>query len=362
MVTRLIRDFGRLALIAAVTAALAAPVSAQTEKAAAPKTAPAAKPKPKPKPKPKAAAKRSKESLVIDRVVAVINDVIVLESELGRRVIPLAAEMDDIKDDRERARRQKNLAGKVLDDMVNEELILGAAREAKLEVGAKEIDNAVEEIKKQNNVDDAGLAKALEMQGYTMTAYRGDVSKQILRMRAINVLVRPRVTVTDEDVRAAYDARSRRSGAVTKVKLHHVLIALPEKPSQQQIASAKKRASELIERVRGGADFASLTDQYSDDAATAGTGGELGWIERGSLPTEWEAIVFAMSKGEVRGPISGPSGLHVFFVSDLVQADQKPFDEVKESIRNDLYRREMDKETMQWLDELRKKAHVEVKL
>jgi parvulin-like peptidyl-prolyl isomerase len=320
--------------------------------------APAAAQKQPAKRKPRAKA----ETFVVDRVVAVVNDEIVLQSDLDRRLMPIADDVDGIADLRERERRRKSLAGQMLDDMVSEELILAAAREAKLEVTEKEIDNALDEIKKQNKVDDAGLAKALELQGYTMSSYRTDVRKQILRMRAVNVLVRPRVTVTDDDVRAAYDARSRRSGAVSKVRLHHVLVALPKNPPQQQLAAAKAKAAELIERVRAGEKFEALTEAYSDDTATATSGGELGWIERGSIPTEWEAIVFGMQKGEVRGPISGPSGLHVFHVSELEQADQKPFDEVKEQIRNDLYRKEMDRETMQWLDELRKNAHVEMKL
>jgi len=303
-----------------------------------------------------------KAVFVVDRVVAVVDSGIILESELARRVAPLTADLEDIGDIHERQRRQNMLASRVLDEMVSEELIISAAAEAKLEVGDKEVENALDEIRKQNNVDDAGLAKALEMQGYTMSSYRKDVRRQIMRMRAVNVLVRPRVAITDEDVRAAYDARSRRSGAITKVLLHHVLVALPQQPSQQQIAAAKTRAADAIERVRGGEEFAAVAKDMSDDDATASTGGDLGWIERGSLATEWEAIVFAMSKGEVRGPISGPSGLHVFYVSELEQAEQKPFEEAKEKIRNDLYRREMDKQTSQWLEELRKKAHVELKL
>lgn len=359
------RTLRNLAYLATLVA-LAAPAAAQDSEPAKTEAA-----KTKTKAKAKAAmpthrrtmAKNSaKEMFIVDRVAAVVNDEIILESELARRIVPLAADLEDITDIKERARRRKLLAGKALDDMVNEELVLAAAKEAKLEVTAKEIDNALAEIKKQNEVDDAGLAKALEMQGYSMSAYRSDVKKQILRMRAINVLVRPRVTITDEDVRAAYDTRSRRSGAVSKVRLHHIMVALPEKPTQQQIAAAKAKASDVIDKVRGGEKFQDLTEHYSDDLATSASGGDLGWIERGSIPTEWEAIVFAMSKGEVRGPISGPSGLHVFYVSDLEQVEQKPFDEVKEQIRNDLYRRAMDRETVQWLDEQRKKAHVELKL
>ena len=348
---RVVRTRHGWALAAALAAALATPTAAHAQAEPGAGSAPT-----------KASDKTAPEAFVIDRVVAVVDDEIVLQSELARRTVPLAAELDDIKDARERQRRQNLLASRVLDEMVNEQLILGAAAEAKLEVSDKEVRNAVDEIKKQNNVDDEGLAKALEMQGYTMSSYRKDVRRQILRMRAVNVLVRPRVTVTDEDVRAAYDAKSRRSGAITKVHLHHILIEVPDKPSQQQVAAAKQRAAAAIERVRGGEPFTKVAEQVSDDAATASDGGDLGWIERGSLATEWEAIVFAMSKGEVRGPINGPHGLHVFYVADLEQAEQQPFDEAKEKLRNDLYRREMDKQTNLWLDELRKKAHVELKL
>ncbi|RMH37867.1 MAG: hypothetical protein D6689_20620 [Deltaproteobacteria bacterium] len=300
--------------------------------------------------------------VLLDRVVAVVNDEIILQSDLERRLLPLAASLDDIRDERERERRRRALAQQVLDDLVNERLVLEAAKEAKLEVSEREVDNALAEIKKQNNLDDAGLAKALAMQGYTMSSYREDVRRQILRMRAINVLVRPKVSVTDEDVRAAYDARSRRSGAVKRVHLHHVLIAVPPKVSATQLAQAKARAAEVIDKARSGVPFADLAREYSDDDATKADGGDLGWIERGSLPTEWEAIVFSMSKGEVRGPISGPNGLHVFYVSDLEQVEQKPFDEVKEQIRGELFRREMDRKTTEWLAELRNKAYVDIKL
>ena len=68
--------------------------------------------------------------------------------------------------------------------------------------------------------------------------------------------------------------------------------------------------------------------------------------------------MFAMEKGEVRGPISGPQGLHVFYVSEVVKRAVKPFKEVKQQLRNELYRKSLDRRTRTWLDDLRKKAHV----
>lgn len=190
----------RIALVAfAAALALGVPgAGAQTAKKKPPKPSKPAKPR---------------EFVVVDRVVAVVNDSIILDSELRRRVEPLAAEFEGITDPRERARRIKMLETQILEEMIDEEIIVQAAQEAQLEVTEEEVDAAVEEIKRQNNVDDEGLERALRSQGYTLSAYRADVARQILRMRAINVLVRPRVNVTDDDVRAAYEERARRAPA-----------------------------------------------------------------------------------------------------------------------------------------------------
>jgi peptidyl-prolyl cis-trans isomerase SurA len=300
--------------------------------------------------------------LSVDRVVAVVNDAVILHSEMMRRVAPLSSELENVSDTAERKRRKDKLKSTVLDEMINEELIVQAAAESKVEVAAKEVQNALEEIKKQNSLDDNQLAEALRMQGYSMASYRFDVRRQILRMRAINMLVRPRVTVTDDDVRARFDAQSRRSAAVKRIKLRHIVVGLSERPSEAELATAKKKAADIIEQVRGGADFARLAAAESADESTKYTGGELGWIERGSIDTEWEVIVFGMNKGEVRGPITGPRGLHVFQVTELERNAQKPFAEVKEQLRNEIYRKEMDRQTRLWLEELRDKAHIQVKL
>lgn len=308
------------------------------------------------------ADKSRPQAIVVDRVIATVNDAIILQSELRIRVLPMVADLENIADPQERMRRQSKLTSQVLEDMIAEELIVQAAQQATLQVEDGEVAAAVEEIKRQNNLDDRAFEQALAMQGMSLSAYKKDVRRQLLRMRAINMLVRPRVTVTDEDVRARYDELGRRSAAVNKVYLKHVLIGLPASPTPAQTDGARAKAAEVIERAKGGEVFSELAKQYSDDTATREGGGDLGWIERGSLPTEWEEVVFSMDKGEVRGPIKGPQGLHVFFVEDVKGSDRESFEQMKEQIRNELYRKEMDKQTGVWLEELRKKAHIDRKL
>jgi peptidyl-prolyl cis-trans isomerase SurA len=303
------------------------------------------------------------KKLRVEYVVAVINDAIILNSELEARRLPVLSEAQQIADPKERERRIAKLTSQVLDEMVNEELIVQAAEAAKIEIESSEVQAALDEIKQQNSLDDAGLAAALAGQGYTLSNYKHEMRRQLLRFRAVNQLVAPKVQVTDEDVRARYDQMARRTEQVQAVKLAHMLFRLPEHATEQQIATAKDKAGKAIARVKAGEDFAKVAATESEDDSTKATGGELGWFQRGSMANpEWEPIVFAMEKGDVRGPVTGPQGFHVFQVTEVKRSDLKPFPEMKEQLQRELRRREMDKQTQTWVEDLRKKAYIDIKL
>jgi parvulin-like peptidyl-prolyl isomerase len=329
--------------------------------AAAP-SAPAPSPTPAgSRPAPPVAGRGAK--LKVDYVVAIVNDAIILNSELEARRTPAIAEAQQITDPKERDRRIAKLTSQVLDEMVNEEVIVQAAEAAKIEVESSEVQAALDEIKQQNNLDDAGLATALSAQGFTLANYKTEVRRQMLRLRAENQIVAPKVQVTDEDVRARYDQMARRTEQVQAVKLSHMLFKLPDHATEQQIAEAKEKASKAIARVKAGEEFAKVAAAESEDDSTKATGGELGWFQRGSMANpDWEPVVFAMEKGDVRGPVTGPQGFHVFQVTEVKRSDLKPFADMKDQLQRELRRREMEKQTQTWVEELRKKAYVDIKL
>jgi peptidyl-prolyl cis-trans isomerase SurA len=303
------------------------------------------------------------KKLRVEYVVAVINDAIILNSELEVRRVPVLAETQQITDAKERERRVAKLTSQVLDEMVNEEVIVQAAEAAKIEIESSDVQAALDEIKQQNNLDEAGLAAALSAQGYTLANYKHELRRQLLRYRAVNQLVSPKVNVTEEDVHARYDQMARRTEQVQAVKLSHMLFKMPEHATEQQIADAKDKASKAMARVKGGEDFTKVAATESEDDSTKATGGELGWFQRGSMANpEWEPIVFAMEKGDVRGPVSGPQGFHVFLVTEIKRSDLKPYPEMKEQLMRELRRRETDKQTQTWVEELRKKAYIDIKL
>ncbi|MEO8841517.1 MAG: peptidylprolyl isomerase [Kofleriaceae bacterium] len=308
------------------------------------------------------ASRNSGQKVSLERVIAIVNDSIILQSELDARLTPVRAEAEQIQDPGERKRRLAKLSSQVLDEMVNEELIVQAAEGAKIDVESSEVQAALDEIKQQNNLDDAGLAQALGAQGYTLQNYKADLRRQLMRLRAVNTIVQPKIQITEEDVHARYDQMQRRSEAVSAVRLSDILIKLADHATEQQINDAKDKAGKAVERVKAGEDFAAVAKDMSDDDSTKQTGGELGWFERGSINPDWEQIVFSMEKGDVRGPVSGPQGLYVFLVTDIKKSELKPYPEMKDQLTKELRRRELDKQTQTWVEELRKKAYIDIKL
>ena len=150
-----------------------------------------------------------------------------LASEVEEKAAPLLADASKVADPDKRAARAASLRHEVLDRLIDDELILQQAAELKLSVTSEQIDASIDEIKKQNNIDDDQLRDALRGQGMSMAAYRSDLKRQLLRFRVLNIAVGSRVNVSDEEVKAYYE-RHMKGAANTQVRASHIFIAIPD--------------------------------------------------------------------------------------------------------------------------------------
>ncbi|HEY1587381.1 MAG TPA: peptidylprolyl isomerase, partial [Polyangia bacterium] len=117
-----------------------------------------------------------------------------------------------------------------------------------------------------------------------------------------------------------------------------------------------------LELARGGTSFAELAKQYSDDDGTKTSGGDLGWVGKGVLVDALDDAMAQMEPGDLRGPIRTDRGWVVLQLVERKSGDLKPYEEIKEQLRKQLYDQQVEKAQQSWLKELRKKAHVEVRL
>jgi len=298
---------------------------------------------------------------VVEKIAAVVGDDIVMASEVEEKAVPFLAEAARVTDQGQRSARAAAIRREVLDRLIDDQLIAQQASELRLSVSSEDVDKSIEEIKRQNGIDDQQLAQALRGQGMTMGTYRQDLKKQILRFRVINIAVGSKVAVSDEDVQSYYD-RHMKSGAEVQVRASHVFIAIPDGADAGVVAEKQAAAAALLERAKAGEDFAKLAREHSEDAATRAEGGDLGTFGKDMLPKPIEELVFAMEIGEVRGPLRADRGFHVIKLVEKKTKPAKPFAEVREELRAQLRQKEVERQTKSYLADLRKKTLVDVRL
>ncbi|HTA19537.1 MAG TPA: peptidylprolyl isomerase [Polyangia bacterium] len=300
------------------------------------------------------------DARLVEKVAAVVGDNIILASEVEEKAAPMLADASRIGDPAKRAARATALRREVLDRLIDDELILQQATDLKLSVTNEQVDQSIEEIKKQNSLDDDQLKEALRGQGMSMAGYRADLKRQLLRYRVLNIAVGSRVSISDEEVKGYYE-RHMKDGGNVQVRASHIFVAIPDGADAATVAEKQAWAKKLLERAKGGEDFAKLAKQYSDDAATRGDGGDLGMFGKDMLPKAIEEIVFSMQPGELAGPVRADRGFHVIKLVSRKVGDAKPLAEVQDDIRIQLRQKEMEKQTKSYLTELRKKTLVDVR-
>ena len=301
---------------------------------------------------------------VVERIVAVVGNQIVLLSELQERVRPMARQLDQIKDKTMRAQRLDELRRQMLDMMIDEKLIALQANKLKLTMEDKDLERAVADVMSKNNLTREELEQALAQEGKTITGYKQQILKpQLLRLRVLNVQVRSRVSVSQDEIKALYQKNMRALGVETKVRARHIFVTVPEDADAAETAKRKARAMELLRRVKQkDVDFAAVAKEASDDPVTKEDGGDLRYFGRGTLPSNIEDVVFALKKGDIRGPLRTERGFHIIKLVDRKESSARSLDEVKNQLQQTIYGQKMEKATKAWLGELRKKAHIDMRL
>ena len=139
------------------------------------------------------------------------------------------------------------------------------------------------------------------------------------------------LTVTDDEVRQYYDTNISQYQTPGQVRANHILLRVDDENSEEEVV---ERAADLATQARGGADFAELAREQSDDEGTAVNGGDLGPLVRGRTVPELEAAVFAMSEGDISDPVKSAAGYHVIQVNEKQEEITQPFETVQTTIQN----------------------------
>lgn len=249
----------------------------------------------------------------VDRIVAVVEDDVILESELQKKIAVI----------REGLSRSGTeppsgiaLARQVLDRLILEKIQIHLAEKSGFRVDDETLRQAVQQIAQKNNLTPEELRSSLRAEGIEYPDFleqiRGELAQQRLRTNQVN----SQIKISDREIQHWLDSRGKGSANPnTEYLVGHILIATPQAAPPAAVQEAREKADKLIAELRKGLDFkqASLS---SSDSSEALKGGDLGWRKLSELPSLFADIAPKMKKGEIEGPIRSPSGFHIIKLLD----------------------------------------------
>lgn len=248
---------------------------------------------------------------VLDRIVAVVNNGVILQSELERNIHMAQGQM------RERGITPppaEALQSQVLEQLITTRIQTQRADEAGIKVNDAELNQAIEHIAAQNKMSVPQFAAELRKDGIDFPAVREQIRDQIMIQQLREKDVDQRIVVTDQDVNL-YLANHSDEDDKTEYKLAHILVSVPDNADEKARAKAKAKADGLLKQIKDGADFAQVAIAHSD-SPTALQGGDLGWRKGSDLPTLFANIVPTMKTGEISNVIAASNGFNIIKLVD----------------------------------------------
>ena len=250
---------------------------------------------------------------LLDRVVAIVNDGVVLNSDLDTQLEVIS----------ERLRQQKLelppqnvLRQQVLERLVLQEIQVQRANHAGVKVSDEMLNSALQDVAKRNGLTFTQLPDTLKQQGIDYAEYREDIRKemklQLLRQRD----VLQHISVTPREIDQFLDKQAKTPSERNEYNVSHILIAVGQEASPAQQDAAAKRAEEVYTRAKSGEDFAKLAVAYSN-SQTALEGGALGWRKGSELPTFLADLIAKLKPGEVSEPLRTPTGYHIIRLNEV---------------------------------------------
>lgn len=248
----------------------------------------------------------------LDRIVAIVNDGVVLSSQLDSEVTRIKARLVEQKTE---LPPDSVLRKQVLDRLVAQELQLQRAERGGLKISDEMVNAALNDIAGRNGVKFSDLPAAIEAQGQSYAAYREEVRRDMALQYLQQQAVVANITVTPRELDQFLAKQQRLPDANAQYNLSHILISVASNASSDELAKREARAQEVLTKAIAGQNFAELAVAYSDSSTNV-DGGSLGWRSGAQLPSIVADAVPNLKVGDVTNIIRTPSGFHIFKLNE----------------------------------------------
>ena len=261
----------------------------------------------------------SDSGVLLDRIVAVVDDGVVLKSELEQQVETISARL---RQQGTRMPPEPVLREQILESLVVQQVQLQRAERIGVQISDEQLNMALQRLAERNNINFAELPETLAADGISYASFREQLRREMTLEALRQRDVMARIAVSESEIDRWLEQYQANLGGQIDYDISQILVALPADPSQAQIDATKARAEDIYARLQAGADFAELAVAESA-GQQALTGGRLGWRRGSQLPEQFAGVIQALGEGESSEPVRSSSGFHIFRVNATRGGDDK---------------------------------------
>lgn len=306
-----------------------------------------------------------------NRIVAIVNNEIITQSDLNRALAPVYFQMQASLGPEELSKQMDQLRRSVLEQLVDERLMLQEARSPRqvevgkgkigtppaIEVSEREVEEMLEETRSRFETPEE-FSDALLRQGISEEDLRARFRDQATIQRLISREIRSRVTVSPAEITSHYEEHREEFRVPQAVQVATILIRPKD---NKDWARADTQAQDLHRQIKGGADFYELARRYSD-GFNAQMGGRIGFLEKGKGRQEIDDALFRLKAGELSPVIRTPAGFHLFLIEAIRPERQAQLPEVQEQIKYLLLEQRAVARYKDWIANLREDSYISIQL
>jgi peptidyl-prolyl cis-trans isomerase SurA len=262
----------------------------------------------------------SSSGVALDRVVAIVNDGIVLQSQLESQT---ALILDRLRDQGPQLPPPDVIRQQVLERLVLQEIQVQRATRLGVQVSDEMLNQALRDVADRNGIPFEQLPEVLAGQGINYAAYREEMRREIILSLLRQRDVIPRIYVSPRELEQALDRQASQADQNAEYDVSHILLSLPESATAEQLGRVEDLARQIHARTEAGEDFGQLALAYSQ-AQSALERGKLGWRRMGQLPQFIAELVVRMKPGEISEPVRTPTGFHLNRLDEMRGGESGP--------------------------------------
>jgi peptidyl-prolyl cis-trans isomerase SurA len=259
-----------------------------------------------------ASASAQAEVVTLDRIVAIVNDDIIMQSELETRTEVIRAQLSA---NQTRLPSEEILNRQVLDRLIIDSIQLQIAEEQGLKISDTQLNETLEQVASRNGMTLAQFREALIAEGQDYNSAREQIRDELLLTQVQQSSVNRRIRVSEQEVQNFLTSEQGKNAVSPDYLLSNILIAIPEQATPNMLASAERKALDIFQQLRNGADFAE-TAVANSNAQNALNGGDLGWRKASELPEVIATIAGTLAPGEFSKPVKTTSGYIIVQLRD----------------------------------------------